>query len=448
MRRRRRAGSDYGSALPDENLTKAEEKLKRRILGMIRDGNIEGIREQARRGEKGLLCGECRRKAWPLLAGIDERTLRKVDSATVEEMEVSSHPETTQVDLDLNRSLFVIQNDDVREEHRAALRRMLLTALTHFGKYKGTTDNTRWYYQGLHDVAAVLLISLGETAGAGVLDVLLTWHLAPWMEGGCQSMKEVLTVIHPLLVHADPELGAVLQETLIEEGMGSDYALPWILTYMTHAYCGRLDLCCRLMDFCLSMPPITMVYVSVAAAVSRKSAVMEHNDSSMHYAMLVRLPSDPNLFGWLSRALLLYDAFPPRRLVYTTHGMRPPPVLHPDISPLFFLPSVAHLAGGADAAGVPDMLLEKAAAFQKATAEWREAVAAGKAGSSLVFHGDAADRSHRLSREQCRIALGFVLASMVAAGTFGQTGADGGVFAIEAVSLPSLYSMAASFLFS
>ena len=57
------------------------------------------------------------------------------------------------------------------------------------------------------------------------------------------------------------------------------------------------------------------------------------------------------------------------------------------------------------------------------------------------------DAGHRLPR-LCGLALGFVLSSMVAAGTFGQTGVDWGVFAVEAVSPPSLYSRAASFLLS
>ena len=316
--------------LPAECLSKAELKAKRSILKMIDDNNIDAIREVALRAKGGLVCRACRSLAWPMLAGVEGG---KNNNIVLQEY---AHHERTQIDLDLNRSLAVIP-DCEREKYRTCMRRMILAALTDFGEIP-IDKPTRYYYQGLHDISSILVIILGEVTGAKVLNRLLEWHLEPWMEGGSARMKEVLRLIHPLLNHADPELGGALSDTLCQNGMDSDYALPWLITWMTHNYSNRIDICERIVDFSLASSPIMTVYLCVAAALTRKEKALEYDEADMHYAMMSRIPSDPPLHDWIQKALRLSGELPPEKLVRMAYGNKPPRVVDPRTSPLFVSP--------------------------------------------------------------------------------------------------------------
>ncbi|KAJ9464097.1 GTPase-activating protein gyp10 [Diplonema papillatum] len=384
----------------EPKLTRAQEKTKRHILKMVADGDIAGLRRQARK--RGLLCRECRAEAWPLLLGIDvraagkkrtassaahaaganrsdspplasdsreaEQLRRLYDSTHIQKGEpLYDHPERGQLDLDLNRSLHFV-SEHLREDYRDALRRVLLSALTDYGSIshskqakppvdprtsssaaaappppgtKGGGRPPRWYYQGLHDIASVLLLVLGETIGTATLERLLSWHLSPWMEGGMQPMKSVLSLLPGIIACADKDFAALLDSTLGAAGMGSDYALPWLITWFTHNFSQNFDACCRLVDYALATPPIAMLYLCAAVAISRKPAVVEYDEDTMHYAMLSRLPPNPSIERWTAHAEALLHEMPPARLVASRFAFYEeiPRVLQCDASPLFYFPA-------------------------------------------------------------------------------------------------------------
>ena len=410
---------NLSSAAQAAPLTKAEERIRKHILDCSRRGHLAGLRLEATEGRAGLLSSECRKRAWPVLAGVAD-----ADSAPdiTDEMQANfSHPEARQVDLDLDRSLHVIRDDTRRKNLRDSLRKMILAALTDYGRIQGTTDETRWYYQGLHDIAAVLLIVLDERLGAAVLNNLLVWHLKPWMEGGSGRMREVLTVVHPLLQRADPELAEVLQETLISDGMGSDYALPWLITWMTHSYSNELDVCARLVDLCLASSPIVIVYLAVAVASSRKAAVLEHDESAMHYAMLSRLPPNPPIASWIHTAVVLHKQHPPADLVKAVYGGDPPPVLDPEVSPLFFLPS--------EVSRLHVQLADRGNLFERRKQDWEKGIRR-EGQSGLVIHSglqgwvSAVLRSvlpNVAGKAECSVAAGGVILSMALLAAYQQT---------------------------
>lgn len=124
-----------------------------------------------------------------------------------------------------------------------------------------------YYYQGLHDVAAVLAHVLGEAHAAGALATLTGGPLAPYARAATMDAAGALTdLLVPLVRGADPELGAHLEGA----GVTGVFAVPWFLTLFAHNV-GDMAAAARLFDVWLSHDASFVVYVS--AAVRRGAGV-------------------------------------------------------------------------------------------------------------------------------------------------------------------------------
>lgn len=82
-------------------------------------------------------------------------------------------------------------SEEARAHKREALRRVLLRALRY--------QDDVWYYQGLHDVAAVLLFTLGEAGAASVLSQLVVTHLRDATRQDLLAATQTLGLLYPLL---------------------------------------------------------------------------------------------------------------------------------------------------------------------------------------------------------------------------------------------------------
>eukprot|EP01062_Namystynia_karyoxenos_P063134 TRINITY_DN55954_c0_g1_i1.p1 TRINITY_DN55954_c0_g1~~TRINITY_DN55954_c0_g1_i1.p1 ORF type:complete len:451 (+),score=83.40 TRINITY_DN55954_c0_g1_i1:67-1353(+) len=317
--------SDSCVDLPLPVLTRADAQRQRAAERIAREEPLSAVRHLCRRGS-GLVSAGCRREAWPRLLGITPSEVRPVTQCY-------PHPERGQIDLDLARSLWLVP-DAHRPEFRERSRRVLLAALTDMGS-EGASQ--RWYYQGLHDVAAVLILVLGESTAAAALRRLVEWHLAPWVRKGSR-FRDVLVLIPPLVQHGDPELGAALDATLGAAGMSADYALSWILTWFAHEYDGRLDVVSRIFDFLLASPPLMIVYLAAACTLSMRDELLLGDDFADHWQTLQRTPLSPALDEWFATAERLFSSLPPEQLVCIVYGDGAPDVLHPSLSPLFVAP--------------------------------------------------------------------------------------------------------------
>jgi hypothetical protein len=78
------------------------------------------------------------------------------------------------------------------------------------------------YYQGLHDVAAALLLVAGELPAFDMLCRLATGHLHP--------VIELLGLMQLIVREADSELAAFLEQ----QGLPPFYALSWFITWFSH----------------------------------------------------------------------------------------------------------------------------------------------------------------------------------------------------------------------
>ena len=109
--------------------------------------------------------------------------------------------ERNQVELDVRRCHWIPAS--AGPERRARLSRVIRGVLaTHPGECR--------YYQGMHDVAAVLLLICGDAAPA-VLDRLVVGHLRDAARGsGLDAVLETLRLLPHLIAVADPELHAAV----------------------------------------------------------------------------------------------------------------------------------------------------------------------------------------------------------------------------------------------
>jgi TBC1 domain family member 20 len=116
------------------------------------------------------------------------------------------------------------------------------------------------YYQGFHDVCAVLLTVLEDrTAAAAVAARVATQWLAPAMAPTLQPVLHQLGSVVALVRRADPALGTFLDRA----GVPSFFALSWCITWFAHDVDDPAARA-RLFDVCLAFPP-TMPYYLAAA---------------------------------------------------------------------------------------------------------------------------------------------------------------------------------------
>lgn len=86
------------------------------------------------------------------------------------------------------------------------------------------------YYQGLHDVASVLLLVAGERPAFTLLCRLATGHLRDATRETLDPVIELLGLMGPILEAADPALAGHLRGA----GLPPFYALSWMLTWFAH----------------------------------------------------------------------------------------------------------------------------------------------------------------------------------------------------------------------
>lgn len=86
------------------------------------------------------------------------------------------------------------------------------------------------YYQGLHDVASVLLLVAGEPAAFDMLCRLSTGHLRDATRSSLDPVIELLGLMGPIVAAADEELASFL----VKQGLPPFYALSWFITWFSH----------------------------------------------------------------------------------------------------------------------------------------------------------------------------------------------------------------------
>jgi Rab-GTPase-TBC domain len=208
---------------------------------------------------------EMRRAVWHLLVGLDRiDPCQRTSSLNEQELDL--------IRRDANRSVLFryyhkrrIADDttpesttgrhrdrdyfshDQQQEQQQQLATILSSALSSGG---GTKNKKLHYYQGLQDIAGVLLYNLQDTDHAcAVLQRLCRLHLRDALREDLTNWMWLLdTVLLPILHSLDQEL----HDYLLHSGLEcSNAILPWLITWFTHDIHDE-HVASRLMDVLLS----------------------------------------------------------------------------------------------------------------------------------------------------------------------------------------------------
>jgi hypothetical protein len=110
------------------------------------------------------------------------------------------------------------------------------------------------YYQGLHDIAGVLLYNLqNEYDASAIMSRLCRVHLRDALREDLNTLTSFLTAVFmPLLGSVDKELHDFIHQSGLEASIA---ILPWIITWFTHDIHDAL-VASRLVDAFISSHPL------------------------------------------------------------------------------------------------------------------------------------------------------------------------------------------------
>jgi hypothetical protein len=278
---------------------------------------------------RGLVNDGLRVRAWPLLLGVHDQPH---DAQHYAAAHAAPHKDAAVVACDLDRSLWALTpgwTDAARAESRAALGRVLNAAVA------GNAGGVH-YFQGLHDVAGVLLLVAGEAAAARLLARLVACHLRDCARPTIQAAVETLGLLYPILRAADPALHAFLA-SLARESPALEtplFALSWYMTWFAHDV-PSLPQCARLFDLFISSHPLMPLYVAAVAMRAGREAVLAGGAGGGEeaYAALKHMrflqPGQPAADELAAQAAALFQELPPAALARRhAAGMREATTLH------------------------------------------------------------------------------------------------------------------------
>jgi hypothetical protein len=329
----------YISFLSTKQMGRKKNRLARKLKRLFSVGNGHRDAETAARVNaclqqedvaelrdisttKGLVSGSLRKRAWPYL--IDARATNVYgagDEALAYQRHAStSHKDDSVVDADIERSLWKFSEgwtDEERAIERARLKNIINACLE--GNEQGI-----YYYQGLHDVASVLLLVCGEGAAHGMLHRLMRCHLRDCTRATMDPAIRTLRLLYPILRRADKELYECIHGlSLIEPALEMPYfALSWYMTWFAHDTDSLEDVS-RLFDLFMASHPMMSLYVAAEVLVGARKQILKlgkGKNASVEdvYSYLNKLsitgPGRPGIDELIKRAVALFKAVPPQEL--------------------------------------------------------------------------------------------------------------------------------------
>ena len=237
-------------------------------------------------------------RAWPLLIGIQADG----PSPSIQDsQDYKPHRDVHVVDVDCERSLWHHQvGGGDRGMLRARLKELLNNTLSSLNA-SGTH-----YYQGLNDIASVLLLlevtvkgcseseaasQSSNTLSSSCLSALCQNHLHDFTRSTMEPTIEVLQLLSPLVELMDDELHCHLERIGILED--SFFALSWLITWFTHEI-KSAPIAFRLFDLFLSSHPLMAIYLGAAVMSRLKVKLMGCTEMHEAHVVLSHITLDPS----------------------------------------------------------------------------------------------------------------------------------------------------------
>ncbi|KAK4056890.1 GTPase-activating protein gyp8 [Microbotryomycetes sp. JL221] len=264
-----------------------ERNLNDQVFKAVKHDDWHALRRLATE-PGGFERNELRRVAWPHLLGCKG----KHKATPINDDTLPTHPDERQVHLDVIRS-FVSYPTDISDNDKDQLRSKLeYIIVTTLRKYP-----TLQYFQGLHDIATVLLLVLeDEHTALEATERMCLHRIRDNMGTGLEPVMGYLRLVRRILQHVDPHLA-----TLVDSAAELPYfSLSWVLTLMSHDLTS-LNVISRLFDFLLAFNPAMISYVGAAIVLMKREALLEldkdalDDPATLHHA-LSQLPNfvEPN----------------------------------------------------------------------------------------------------------------------------------------------------------
>jgi hypothetical protein len=142
------------------------------------------------------------------------------------------------------------------------------------------------YYQGLHDVASVLLLVAGEPAAFEMLCQLSTGHLRDATRSSLDPVIELLGLMGPIVAAVDEELASHLSK----QGLPPFYALSWFITWFSHDLADFGEVCAG-KELCRThLPGVAMLAavlccaleINIAAPSMLQRTAHRHHQAGQH----------------------------------------------------------------------------------------------------------------------------------------------------------------------
>ena len=321
--------SRSGETLDPQLSTSGQSKHTLQLVNeYLVKGDVISLRKIA--SVRGLVSNSLRKRVWPVLLdvnttdvyeGTQSKRLPEVDSSgtppstSYSTMAGMSHKDDAVVKADMDRSLWKFTkgwSDDERQIERVKLANIINASLQ--GNATGV-----YYYQGLHDVASVLLMVCGEGVAHGMLNKLVSCHLRDCTRVTIDPAIRTLRLLYPILKYEDEELYDYLK-SLNEPALEIPYfALSWYMTWFAHDV-DTLDQGARLFDLFLSSHPLMPLYVAAQIIIGVREELLEFgpDQGDCVYSYLNKLkilgPGRPNVDDIAQRAVHLYKKIPPEAL--------------------------------------------------------------------------------------------------------------------------------------
>ncbi|KAH8979834.1 rab-GTPase-TBC domain-containing protein [Lactarius akahatsu] len=232
--------------------------------------------------------GIARAYIWPKLLHVHMNPLQ-IKEIPETQNEPEPHRDERQIRLDTDRSFVLYPVDDGPDDGRVARQAELNNLIVQlFRRHPGLN-----YFQGFHDIATVLQLTLPPELALPSLEKLSLHRLRDSMGHTLEPLTALMLILQRLLRLADPPYAA-----LLEDHAPLPYAaLPHLLTLLAHAT-PTLPLIQHIFDYLLVRSPLAIVYLVAAITLSRKDLVLklgEGSDEGMIHSVLTGLPEFTDL---------------------------------------------------------------------------------------------------------------------------------------------------------
>ncbi|KAI9141861.1 rab-GTPase-TBC domain-containing protein [Paraphysoderma sedebokerense] len=320
--------TDEPASLPSRSkrIKVIKEAIKSKYIGELREIGIN----------EGFVNDELRKSAWPIVLfgsedgfplspskedddksegknGHADRGLRHRKSKTVEtnaddsdedpsSSPVESHPYSRQVALDVQRSMSIIPISYSESERKQRL--IELSSVIH---YVLARNPFLHYYQGFHDICAVLLLTLGESKASMVAERLALLYLRDAMHSKLEPTMQQILFILPILKQEDEALFQLFERVSLQPY----FCLSWVIAWLAHDI-KELGLVSRIFDFFICSNPMMPVYFSAAIVLSRRSQLFEVDEdySTIHTSLCdIQETTEKEVGAWVQLSRDLYAKY-------------------------------------------------------------------------------------------------------------------------------------------